>query len=203
MAWSDADDLLTESRVYWIASVRPDGRPHIVPSDGVWLDDALYFGGSPVTVHMRNVRATGRAVAHVGDGLAAAVIVEGNVTDETPTPDVAARLAVANNTKYGDYGMTMQPEDYVSTAVTALRARRRSPRGPATRRTRRDSSSVDDQRPLRPRTWRSSDGRDDARDPRRRPAPIVLGRNRHREAQPAASLSLWKEPRTGGPPRGS
>jgi len=31
---------------------------------------------------------------------------------------------VANNTKYGDYGMTMQPEDYVSTAVTALRARR-------------------------------------------------------------------------------
>jgi len=68
MAWSDADDLLTESRVYWIASVRPDGRPHLVPSDGIWLDDALYFGGSPDTVHMRNVRATGRAAAHVGDG---------------------------------------------------------------------------------------------------------------------------------------
>jgi hypothetical protein len=34
----------------------------------------------------------------VGDGLAAAVIVEGKVTDETPTPDVAARLAEANNT---------------------------------------------------------------------------------------------------------
>jgi hypothetical protein len=124
MAWSDADDLLTESRVYWIASVRPDGRPHVVPSDGIWLDDALYFGGSPDTVHMRNVRATGRAVAHVGDGLAAAVIVEGNVTDETPTPDVAGRLAVANNTKYADYGMTIKPEDYVSTGVTALRARR-------------------------------------------------------------------------------
>ena len=47
MAWSDADDLLTDSRVYWIASVRPDGRPHIVPSDGIWLDDALYFGAAP------------------------------------------------------------------------------------------------------------------------------------------------------------
>ena len=80
MAWSDADDLLTESRVYWIASVRPDGRPHIVPSDGIWLDDALYFGGSPDTVHMRNVRATGRAVVHVGDGLAPARIDEGNRT---------------------------------------------------------------------------------------------------------------------------
>lgn len=42
MAWSEADRLLTESRVYWIATTRPDGRPHVVPSDGVWLDGALY-----------------------------------------------------------------------------------------------------------------------------------------------------------------
>ena len=66
MAWSEADRLLTESRVYWIATTRPDGRPHVVPSDGVWLDGALYFGGAPQTVHMRNVRTTGHAVAHVG-----------------------------------------------------------------------------------------------------------------------------------------
>jgi nitroimidazol reductase NimA-like FMN-containing flavoprotein (pyridoxamine 5'-phosphate oxidase superfamily) len=124
MAWSEADRLLTESRVYWLASVRTDGRPHVVPSDGIWLGAALYFGGSPETVHMRNVRATGHAVAHVGDGLAAAVIVEGTVTDETPTQDVAERLAEANNTKYADYGMTMEPSDYVKTGVTALRPRR-------------------------------------------------------------------------------
>lgn len=124
MAWSEADGLLTDSRVYWLASVRPDGRPHVVPSDGIWLDGTLYFGGSPDTVHMRNVRATGHAVAHVGDGLAAAVIVEGKVTDETPTHDVAERLAEANNTKYADYGMAMRPEDYVKTGVTALRAHR-------------------------------------------------------------------------------
>jgi hypothetical protein len=124
MAWSEADGLLAESRVYWIASVRPDGRPHVVPSDGIWLGNALYFGGSPETVHMRNVRATGHAVAHVGDGLAAAVMVEGSVIDETPTPDLAERLAEENNTKYADYGMTMRPEDYVKTRVTALRAGR-------------------------------------------------------------------------------
>lgn len=124
MAWSEADRLLTESRIYWIASVRPDGRPHVVPSDGIWLDDALYFGGSPETVHMRNVSAEGRAAAHVGDGLEAAVIVEGAVAHETPERPTAERLAEANNTKYADYGMTMTADAYLTSGVTALRARR-------------------------------------------------------------------------------
>ena len=29
---------------YWIATTRPDGRPHAAPVWGVWLDDALWFG---------------------------------------------------------------------------------------------------------------------------------------------------------------
>lgn len=124
MAWSEADRLLTDARVYWISTTRPDGRPHVVPSDGIWLDGALYFGGSPDTVHMRNVRETGHAAAHVGDGLSAAVIVEGPVADETPQRDVAERLAEANNTKYAEYGMTMNAENYLKRGVTALRARR-------------------------------------------------------------------------------
>ena len=124
MAWSEADALLSESRVYWIATVRPDGRPHVVPSDGIWLDDALYFGGGSDTVHMRNVRATGHAVAHVGDGLSAAVIVEGVAADEAPSPEIAERLAEANNPKYADYRMTATAESYLESGVTALRARR-------------------------------------------------------------------------------
>jgi hypothetical protein len=124
MPWSEADRLLAESRVYWIATARPDGRPHVVPSDGIWLDGVLYFGGAPETVHMRNVRASGHAAAHVGDGLSAAVIVEGPVADDTPERDVAERLADANNTKYADYGYNMTADSYIKSGVTALRARR-------------------------------------------------------------------------------
>lgn len=124
MAWPEVDQLLTDARVYWIATTRSDGRPHVVPSDGIWLDGALYFGGSHETVHMRNVRANGHAVAHVGDGLSAAVMLEGTVVDETPTRGTAERLAEANNTKYADYGLAMDAEHYLRTGVTALHGRR-------------------------------------------------------------------------------
>lgn len=124
LLWSEIDRLLVEARVYWIATSRPDGRPHVVPSDGIWLDGVLYFGGSSETVHMRNVRETGRAAVHIGDGLTEAVIVEGRAGDETPERDVAERLAEANNTKYADYGFTMKPETYLESGVTALHAER-------------------------------------------------------------------------------
>lgn len=124
MAWSEVDRMLSESRVYWIATTRPDGRPHVVPSDGIWLDAGLYFGGSPETVHMRNVRANGTAAAHIGDGTSAAIVVEGTVADETPELDVAERLAEANNTKYADYGFKTEAKGYVEAGVTVLRASR-------------------------------------------------------------------------------
>ncbi|MGH3389566.1 MAG: hypothetical protein ACRDOO_11895 [Actinomadura sp.] len=43
LPWSEIDRLLMEARVYWIATSRPDGRPHVVPSDGIWFDGVLYF----------------------------------------------------------------------------------------------------------------------------------------------------------------
>jgi Pyridoxamine 5'-phosphate oxidase len=61
---------------YWLATTRPDGRPHVVPLDGLWLDDAWFFGGSAETVKYRNLKANPRAVVHLDDS-ERAVIVEG------------------------------------------------------------------------------------------------------------------------------
>ena len=41
--WTTARDQLTQAEVYWISTVRPDGRPHVTPMIALWLDDALYF----------------------------------------------------------------------------------------------------------------------------------------------------------------
>jgi nitroimidazol reductase NimA-like FMN-containing flavoprotein (pyridoxamine 5'-phosphate oxidase superfamily) len=42
-SWSQGRALLADAEVYWVASVRPDGRPHVTPLLGVWFDGAMYF----------------------------------------------------------------------------------------------------------------------------------------------------------------
>ena len=34
---------LEQAQMFWLTTVRPDGRPHVTPLVAVWLDDALYF----------------------------------------------------------------------------------------------------------------------------------------------------------------
>ena len=41
--WSDVDRRLTEAQLYWMVTVRRDGRPHAVPLCGVWRDGTFYF----------------------------------------------------------------------------------------------------------------------------------------------------------------
>jgi hypothetical protein len=45
--WSQARDELADAEVYWLSTVRPDGRPHVTPLLGIWLEDALYFCTGP------------------------------------------------------------------------------------------------------------------------------------------------------------
>jgi len=41
--WGGARAALEKAEIYWISTVRPDGRPHVTPLVSVWLDGALYF----------------------------------------------------------------------------------------------------------------------------------------------------------------
>jgi len=42
-SWQDARKVLEAAELFWIATVRADGRPHMTPLVAVWLDDALHF----------------------------------------------------------------------------------------------------------------------------------------------------------------
>jgi hypothetical protein len=98
--WTSVERRLVESLHYWLATVRRDGTPHVVPTDGMWLDGGCYFGGDPATVHIRNLRRNVRATLHLEDG-ESAVIVEGDAEWVTPSKAVAQRLAAAATAKYG------------------------------------------------------------------------------------------------------
>lgn len=105
VSWSRAKDLLQQSRYYWLATVRPDGRPHVAPLWGGWVDDLLYFDGSPQTRWGRNIAANPAASVNLESGNDV-VIVEGTVEFLITDPELSARLFDIWTEKYGRY----QPE---------------------------------------------------------------------------------------------
>lgn len=122
MAWADAREMLATSMHYWFATVRPDGRPHVVPRDGLWVDDALFYGGSPETIHARNVAANPAVAFHVGEGLTA-VIVEGEAREADVDRSLAERLAEAQG-KYKAFGYPQDPEMFLQGGVLVVQPRR-------------------------------------------------------------------------------
>jgi Pyridoxamine 5'-phosphate oxidase len=97
--WTEARRRLAEARFYWLATVRPDGRPHVVPLLGVWLDGALHFCAGAASRKAKNLaRGASCVIAVARDHLH--LVVEGEaakVTDEARL----RRLAGAYAAKYG------------------------------------------------------------------------------------------------------
>ena len=57
LPWSHVTDRMAKAVHYWVCTVDPNNHPHVTPLDGLWLDDNLYFGGSPQTRRNRNLAA--------------------------------------------------------------------------------------------------------------------------------------------------
>jgi hypothetical protein len=99
LAWNHAEERLQSARNYWIATTRPDGRPHAAPVWGVWLEGALYFGTGRRSVKGRNLAHSPELVVHLesADDL---VILEGKV-EEVRDRGAFDAIDVAYRAKYG------------------------------------------------------------------------------------------------------
>jgi nitroimidazol reductase NimA-like FMN-containing flavoprotein (pyridoxamine 5'-phosphate oxidase superfamily) len=101
--WRRGRGELEKAEVYWLATVRPDGRPHVTPLLAVWVDEALYFTTGPQERKAGNlagnphcVLLTGRNSLHEGLD----VVVEGDaerVRDDARLRRIAGAVAA----KYG------------------------------------------------------------------------------------------------------
>jgi nitroimidazol reductase NimA-like FMN-containing flavoprotein (pyridoxamine 5'-phosphate oxidase superfamily) len=78
MPWSRVVDRMRGAYVYWVATSSPDGRPHVIPVWGVWLDGTLYFSNGANTRTGRNLAANSSVVVHLESGEDVAII-EGTV----------------------------------------------------------------------------------------------------------------------------
>ena len=120
--WTHVEERLTVDRVYWIATVGPTGRPSVRPIDGVYLDGALYVGGSPETRWIRDLAGNASVAVHLAS-VDDIVIVEGEAERlETMDRDLAERLAAASNAKFPEYGQT--PEVYMTRGAIVIRPRK-------------------------------------------------------------------------------
>ncbi|NRQ40084.1 pyridoxamine 5'-phosphate oxidase family protein [Nonomuraea sp. NN258] len=101
--WEQTLRLLEESELFWLTTVRADGRPHVTPVVAVWHDDVMYFTTASFEQKMRNLEHSGKVAITTGNnewtkGLD--VVVEGHATVITDVESL--RVVVdAFDRKYG------------------------------------------------------------------------------------------------------
>jgi Pyridoxamine 5'-phosphate oxidase len=104
LPWNWATERLTRARNYWIGTTRPDGRPHIRPVWGVWLDDRFYFSTGSLAV--QNLAIHPSITVHLESG-SEVVILEG-----VAEPINDAALVVQVVSRYNQkYNWNMDPRN--------------------------------------------------------------------------------------------
>jgi general stress protein 26 len=94
--WSEVVDALEQAEIFWLSTVRRDGRPHVTPLPAMWLDGSLHFCTGPGEQKAKNIQTNPQCVLTTGtdryrSGLD--VVVEGSavrVTDEALLQRLAA-----------------------------------------------------------------------------------------------------------------
>ena len=98
-SWSDTRRALEDAELFWISTVRADGRPHVTPLVAVWLDGTIYFATGSGEQKAVNLRTNRNVILTTGrndwdDGVD--VVVEGEavrVVDESTLRQLATAWA--------------------------------------------------------------------------------------------------------------
>ena len=64
--WPEVEERLRSAELYWLTSVRADGRPHVTPLVGVWHDDGFVFSTGPGEQKQVNVAHDPRVAVTTG-----------------------------------------------------------------------------------------------------------------------------------------
>jgi PPOX class probable F420-dependent enzyme len=104
LPWSWARERLERSHDYWVATVRPDGRPHVMPVWGVWVDDALWFSSSRRSRKTRNLLANTHCTIAT-DNAYEPVVIEGDAVLTDDGAAIGAFVAEVNQKYKTDYSI--------------------------------------------------------------------------------------------------
>jgi general stress protein 26 len=100
--WDATRRALETAELFWITTVRADGRPHVSPLVAVWLDGAIHFCTGTTEQKFLNLRGNPHVILTTGcnqwdEGLD--VVVEGDAV-QVSDADMLERLAEAWTKKW-------------------------------------------------------------------------------------------------------
>ena len=97
--WPDAVARLSSARLFWLATIHPDGRPHVRPVFAVWTDGMLCTTTNPTARKGRNLAADPRCTGTTSTD-DVDFVVEGTAAPVTD-PGLVERVFEAYRAKYG------------------------------------------------------------------------------------------------------
>ena len=110
LPWSWATERLTRSHDYWLATVRPDGRPHVMPVWGTWDGAGIVLSTAPGSRKSRNLSTEPRCTVTTDDALEP-VVVDG-IAELVVERAAIEAFTEQSNAKYGtDYAVDFYLEN--------------------------------------------------------------------------------------------
>ena len=135
-AWEGTRRILESAELFWLTTVRADGRPHMTPLVAVWLDGAMHFCTASSEQKALNLRRNPHVILATGSmqwNAGVDVAVEGDavqVTDEdrlkrlvevwTTKWDGRWQYEIRNGAFYGEGGETIPVFSVTPTRVFAF-----------------------------------------------------------------------------------
>lgn len=100
LSWEEVSGRLVAARNFWLATTWPNGRPHVMPRWGVWLDDAFWYDGSPETRHARNLADNPGCALHLESGDEVTIVEGVSVPSDPVSGELGERLSDEFRRKY-------------------------------------------------------------------------------------------------------
>ncbi|MFD9460688.1 pyridoxamine 5'-phosphate oxidase family protein [Streptomyces sp. NPDC060027] len=103
--WAQAQRRLAAAEIYWVSTVRPDGRLHVTPVIAAWHDGVLYFSTGKGEQKAKNLAHDGHCALTTGgnsltEGLD--LVIEGEA-EPVADPAVLEAVIAAYEAKYGPH----------------------------------------------------------------------------------------------------
>ncbi|MFI1279521.1 pyridoxamine 5'-phosphate oxidase family protein [Streptomyces sp. NPDC020858] len=103
--WAEAQRQLEAAEIFWVSTVRPEGRLHVTPVIAAWHAGVLYFSTGPGEQKARNLAHDGHCALTTGgnsltEGLD--LVIEGTA-EQVADRAVLEEVIAAFETKYGHH----------------------------------------------------------------------------------------------------